>query len=147
MKKLSELIEKESPRKIISVGDVVSDNITKQKIYADVFIVDNKVMRISTPPISLETNETLYVKNPPGTLSDEAWLTVKKAVSQTQRTKVVVDGEEDLLALIAISYAPNGSFVIYGQPHEGIVVVKVTEEKKQEVREIVEAMKIVCSKG
>jgi hypothetical protein len=147
MEKLSELIEKESPQKIISVGDVVSDNITKHKIYANVLIVDNKVMRIPTNPIPLETKETLYVKNPPGTLSDEAWLTVKKALNQTQRTKVVVDGEEDLLTLIAISYAPNGSFVIYGQPHEGIVVVKVTEEKKEEVREIVEAMKLVCSKG
>ncbi|MEA2089860.1 MAG: GTP-dependent dephospho-CoA kinase family protein [Thermoproteota archaeon] len=147
MEKLAELTEKENPPKVISVGDVVSENMTKHKISAHVLIVDNKVMRASVPPISVKTNQTFYVKNSPGTLSDEAWLAVKKAVNQTQQTKVVVEGEEDLLALVAILCAPTGSFVVYGQPHEGIVVVKVTEEKKRGVREIVEGMKLICSKG
>lgn len=147
MEKLAELIEKENPPKVISVGDVVSENMAKHKISTHVLIVDNKIMRASTPPILVETNRTFYVKNSPGTLSDEAWLAVRKAVNQTQQTKVVVDGEEDLLALAAILCVPTGSFVVYGQPHEGIVVVKVTEEKKREIQDIVEAMKLVCSKG
>jgi uncharacterized protein (UPF0218 family) len=50
-----------------------------------------------------------------------------------------------LLALIVILYASENSIVIYGQPHEGIVVVKVTAEKKSEARTILGAM--VCSKS
>jgi uncharacterized protein (UPF0218 family) len=30
--------------------------------------------------------------------------------------------------------------VVYGQPHEGIVVVKVTEETKEKMHHIVDAM-------
>ncbi|MDI6805914.1 MAG: DUF359 domain-containing protein, partial [Candidatus Bathyarchaeia archaeon] len=52
----------------------------------------------------------------------------------------IVDGEEDLLTLIAVLYAPQNSFVVYGQPYEGIVVVKVTPEKKAEVSEILKTM-------
>lgn len=147
MKKLRELIEKENPPKVISVGDVVSENLTKHKISTHVLIVDNKVMRVPVQPILVKTDRTFYVKNPPGTLSDEACSAVKKAMNQTQQTKVVVDGEEDLLTLVAILGAPTGSVVVYGQPHEGIVAVKITEEKKREIREIVDAMKLFRSKG
>jgi uncharacterized protein (UPF0218 family) len=48
-----------------------------------------------------------------------------------------------LLALIAVLYAPEKSLVVYGQPYEGIVVVKVTSEKKAEATEILKAMKTV----
>jgi uncharacterized protein (UPF0218 family) len=51
-----------------------------------------------------------------------------------------VDGEEDLLTLIAILYVPEDSFVIYGQPYEGIVVVKATEAKKEEISGILNSM-------
>ncbi len=53
---------------------------------------------------------------------------------------MVVDGEEDLLTLVAVLCAPENSLVVYGQPHEGIVVVKVTEKTKRKIRRIVEAM-------
>jgi uncharacterized protein (UPF0218 family) len=52
-----------------------------------------------------------------------------------------VDGEEDLLTLIAVLNAPEKSLVVYGQPYEGIVVVKVTAKKKAEAMEILKAMK------
>jgi len=36
--------------------------------------------------------------------------------------------------------APENSFVVYGQPHEGIVVVEVTEKTREKMRRIVDAM-------
>ena len=57
-------------------------------------------------------------------------------------THIVVEGEEDLLTLIAVLYAPENSFVIYGQPHSGVVVVKVTGQKKRQVQEFLNAMKV-----
>jgi len=35
---------------------------------------------------------------------------------------------------------------VYGQPYEGIVVVKVTEQKKETVRQIVETMELCFEK-
>jgi len=140
MKKLRELVEREKPSKIISVGDIVSESMAKRGIFPQVMIVDNRVMRESIAPVIVEADQTLYLKNPAGTLTDEAWSTVQEALRQVHRTKVVVDGEEDLLTLVTVLCAPENSLVVYGQPHEGIVVVKVTEQTKGMIRRIVESM-------
>lgn len=140
MKELGKLIERERPSKIISVGDVVSDNMIKHNIHPQVLVVDNRVMRETIKPILADVDRTLHVKNPPGTLTDEAWLVMQEAMEGSQRTRVLVDGEEDLITLVAVLCAPEDSMVVYGQPHEGIVVVKVTEEKRKIIRSIVEAM-------
>ena len=141
MKKLKELTEKERPSMVISVGDAVSDNMMKHGISLQVLIVDNKVMRDSIQPIAVDADQTLHLKNPPGTLTEEAWTVIRKALNEKGRTKVLVDGEEDLLTLVAVLCAPKNSLVVYGQPHEGIVVVKVTEKTREKMRRIVDAMK------
>jgi len=140
MRELKKLIERERPPKIISVGDIVSDNLIKHNILAQVLVMDNRVMRKTIKPILADVDRTLHVKNPPGTLADETWLVMQEAIRGNQRTRVLVDGEEDLITLVAVLCAPEGSLVVYGQPHEGIVVVKVTEESRETVRRIVEAM-------
>lgn len=142
MKKLKDLVEKETPPIIISVGDSVSENLTKNNMLPKLSIVDNKVMRKRIQPIALKTDKTLYVKNPPATITEEALATIQEALEHNRRVKIVVDGEEDLLTLAAVLYAPANSFVVYGQPLEGIVVVKVTEQKKKEVTEVLKAMEI-----
>ena len=85
----------------------------------------------------------VYVKNPPGTITEEAIVAIKEALESPKHVHILVDGEEDLLVLIAVFYAPEKSLVVYGQPYEGIVVVKVTSEKKAEAAEILKAMKTV----
>jgi len=140
MKKLKELIEKKKPSMVVSVGDAVSDNMIKHSIPLQVFIVDNKVMRDPIQPIAADANQTLHLKNPPGTLTEEAWIVIRRALRRKGRTKVLVDGEEDLLTLVAVLCAPENSLVVYGQPHEGIVVVEVTEKTREKMRRIVDAM-------
>ncbi len=140
MKKLGELLKREKPSKIISVGDIVSESMAKHGISPQVMIVDNKVMREAIAPIFLEADQILHLKNPPGTITEQAWSIIQEALRRVQRTKVVVDGEEDLLTLVAVLCAPENSLVVYGQPHEGIVVVKVTEQTKRMIRQIVESM-------
>ena len=140
MKTLKELIEEEKPSKIVSVGDVVSDSMTRHGFSPQVLIVDNKVMRKIIQPVALDADQTLHVKNPPGTLTEEAWTVIKEALRGKRRTKVLVDGEEDLLTLVAVLCAPENSLVVYGQPQEGIVVVKVTEKTRETMQRIVDAM-------
>ena len=81
------------------------------------------------------------MNNPQGTITEEAILAIKEALEKNEHTHIVVEGEEDLLTLIAVLYAPENAFVVYGQPHSGIVVVKVTSEKKAQVQKFLNAMK------
>jgi len=143
MKKLSDMIKEEKPPTIISVGDTVSKNITENHVLPQLAIVDNKVMRRNIQPIPTTTEKTIHVKNPPGTITEEAVTAIQDALKSSCHVKIIVDGEEDLLTLITVLYAPQNSFVVYGQPYEGIVIVKVTPEKKAEVSEILKTMETV----
>jgi len=143
MKRFKDIVEKEKPSSIISVGDTVSKNLAKNHMLPQLSIVDNRVMRRSIQPIPLAAKKTIYVKNPPGTITEEALKAIQEALKSNSRVKIIVDGEEDLLTLIAVLYAPENSFVVYGQPYEGVVVVKATRNKKAEVAEILKAMENV----
>jgi len=140
MKRLKELIEKEKPSMVISVGDIVSRNMIEYGVSLNVLIVDNKVMRKPIQPITVDADQTLYAKNPPGAITDEAWTVIRSAIEQKGQTRVMVDGEEDLLTLVVVLSAPEDALVVHGQPHRGIVVVKVTEETREKMWRIVDAM-------
>jgi uncharacterized protein (UPF0218 family) len=143
IRKFKDVVEKEKPPKIISVGDTVSKNLVKNNIFPQLSIVDNRVMRKSIKPVALGADETVLVENPPGTITEEALTAIQEAMESSLRVKIVVDGEEDLLTLIAVSHAPEDSFIVYGQPREGVVIVKATRKKKAEMAEILKAMESV----
>lgn len=141
MDKIRVLIEKEHPAALISVGDVVSVNLHEHCIHPQVTIIDNKSLRTQKIPETLTAERTVHVANPQGTITKEAKEEVKKAVSQSKHTHIVVDGEEDLLTLVAVLYAPENSFVVYGQPYRGVVVVKATPKKKAQAEKFLKEMK------
>ena len=149
LKQFKEMVKKEKPNYITFVGDVVSKMLLKTNSIPFISIIDNRVMRKSIKPIILKTNNVFYVKNPPGTITEEALIAIQKAfkkVCSGKNTKIIVDGEEDLLTLIAILYAPEKSFIVYGQPCIGVVVVTVSELKKAVVTEILKSLKINSEK-
>ena len=140
MKKLKEMVARDNPPILVSVGDTVSKNLHKHNFCPKLMIVDNKCMRRKVQPTKLQAQKIVHVQNPQGTITDETIKATRNAMEDKQSVEIVVDGEEDLLALIAISYAPENSYIIYGQPHEGIVVVKATSGKKAEIAAILGAM-------
>ncbi len=101
-------------------------------------------MRRRVKPSSFEDKKIVHVKNPQGTITEEAFAAVQKALEKGEKNHIhlVVDGEEDLLTLVAVLFAPERSFVVYGQPYKGIVVVKVTPEKKAEAKALLNAMAV-----
>jgi len=145
MKQLSALVKKEKPSIVISVGDTVSKNLHKHGINPQLSITDNKSLRRRVKPATFASKRVFHAKNPQGTITEESIKTVQDALQVNMGVHVIVDGEEDLLTLIAVLYAPEDALVVYGQPHEGIVVVTVTAEKKAEARALLEAM--ACSKS
>ena len=123
------------------MGDRVSQDISDHNILPDVLIVDNRIMRNEVPPVSVNVDQVISVKNPRGTITEEAWRTIERATRDSIRKKIIVDGEEDLLALVAVLTIPEDSLVIYGQPTKGMVVVKATLDMKRDVSKIIQAMK------
>lgn len=132
MNQLMLIAEREKPSMVIAVGDTVSRNLHKYGVKAQLLITDSERKRKKTEQAVFPAKRVVRVENPQGTITEEAIVAVRKALESPEQVHIVVDGEEDLLALVAVLHAPDGSLVVYGQPGEGIVVVRVTPEKKAE---------------
>ena len=65
---------------------------------------------------------------------------IKDAFGTRKPARVLVNGEEDLLAIPAIIFAPEGSSLFYGQPGQGIVMVTVDTAAKLRSRAILKRM-------
>lgn len=137
---LKDLVARQKPPIIVSVGDVVSKNLHDFNIHPQLTIIDNKSQRNRAICEDQMAEKAVHVINPQGTITQEAICAIKLALEQSEHTHIIVDGEEDLLTLAAVLYGPEKSFVVYGQPNKGIVVVKVTLKKKAEVKEYLKAM-------
>jgi hypothetical protein len=137
------LITKENPSMIITVGDRVSRNLHERHVNPQLSITDNQSMRRKLHAKTFPEKEIVHVQNPKGFITQEAIRAVQDALKSGKQIQILVNGEEDLLTLIAVLYAPENAFVVYGQPQMGIVVVKVTQEKRMEAQRIWEAMKPV----
>lgn len=115
---------------IVSVGDICTYELLKEGITPNITIYDGKNMRQQvsehiTEYIERHYNQKIIVKNEKGTINEDAANTIRDAIVQRKNTLIKVDGEEDLLALAAIISARDGDVVVYGQPHAGMVLVKI----------------------
>ncbi len=129
---------------VICVGDVVTDTLLSLGIQPDVAIVDYKTKRekMVFERIKNYGDKVLKVRNPAGTITPELWATVRKAISMGEKVRVDVDGEEDLAVIPVIYFAPLGATVIYGMPNTGLVLIKVSDEDKKKVNEIIREMEV-----
>lgn len=131
-------------RQLITVGDVVTKNLLEARVVPDISIVDLKVARkqVYKNVQELGFREIKVFRraeNTAGTLHYEAYKALLGLIRHEAKPAVLqIEGEEDLLALFAIYLAPLESLIVYGQPNEGMVVVEVTEEKKEEARRYLE---------
>lgn len=139
MLKLKLLIERDEPPVVVTVGDIVSIETLKAGIPVNLRIVDYRSMRQPLGVMSFPTENTYRTKNPAGGITMEAWNAIKQAMKNREAV-ILVEGEEDLLALPAIVESPNYAFVIYGQPFQGLVVVTATASKKREIAALIERM-------
>jgi len=137
--------ELKAASRVIAVGDMTAFYLLDASYMPDLVIVDNKTKRMPAPDHVLQSLQhdsykTVEVKNPPATLTKELIEIMEESLKRDEHVKIVVEGEEDLATLPAILYAPLGSAVIYGQPNEGSVIVKVTPEKKKQIENLMKRM-------
>lgn len=145
MKQLKAILAADTPPVIVSVGDKVSRNLHEHGITPQLAITDNKSLRRSVKPAKFEAKRVVQVENPQATITEEAAAAVEDALKGKEHVHIVVAGEEDLLTPVAVLYAPENALVVYGQPYEGMVVVKVTAEKRARAKELLDLM--ACSKA
>ncbi len=133
------LVQQSKPSKVTTVGDVVSRETLEAGIQVNLRIVDQMTLRRRISPIEIRAERTYKVRNPAGIITKEAWDTIREALKDREAL-ILVDGEEDLLAIPAVLESPDNALVVYGQPSEGLVVVTTSLEKKNEVRKIMNQM-------
>lgn len=113
--------------KLICVGDVVSAFCARAGSENITLVVDGKTRRSeATPIIHLESYKIIRVSNPPGGLTSEAINKMHECASSGGKCLIIVNGEEDMLALPAIASAPLNSLVVYGVPGVGAAIIRVT---------------------
>jgi uncharacterized protein (UPF0218 family) len=139
MPKLKVLVQRSKPSKVTTVGDVVSRETLAAGIQVSLRIVDQMTLRKRISPVEIKAERTYRVRNPAGVITREAWDKIKEALKDREAL-ILVDGEEDLLAIPAVLESPDNAFVVYGQPSEGLVVVTTSPQTKTEVRKIMNRM-------
>ena len=120
---------------VVTVGDRTTEKALEYGILPDVQIVDGVERRASrTPPGG--TIHTIPCSNPPSQVTPEAVSAIAAAYASDEPIRILVSGEEDLLLVPALVHAPPGAVLMYGQPGEGLVVVRADEQTKGKARQL-----------
>ena len=126
---------------IITVGDRTTEKMIDFELVPSLQIIDNleKREKRESPTLKESTIE-LFVDNPPAEITSQSIEIIKKAFSTHPPVRLNVNGEEDLLVIPVCIYAPDNAVVLYGQPNEGLVIVKVTTEIRNKTQKLLDSM-------
>jgi pantetheine-phosphate adenylyltransferase len=121
----------------ITVGDITTKTMLTAGITPSLSIIDFQVERKPFAELDKKFSELnifrVTITSGPGFIAQEAIEMIQKwSMHPEEKIVLVISGEEDLLALPAIAYAPAAAVVYYGQPGKGVVEVVVTPEKQQQ---------------
>jgi len=125
---------------IITVGDRTTEKLIEFGIIPFLQIIDGIEKREKRESIKLEGTVELTVDNPAAEITDSAIEIIKKAFSMDGKVRIMVSGEEDLLVLPVCVYAPENAVVMYGQPNQGLVIVKVTTDIRNKAQKLLDLM-------
>ncbi|MBP9719069.1 MAG: pantetheine-phosphate adenylyltransferase [Candidatus Levybacteria bacterium] len=136
---------------VVSIGDEVSEHLFQRQFGQKVAVVDLFVQRqkkyVVLSDHALRGDEhVLSVKNPSGSITSALFIAAQESLFTEGNYILSIEGEEDLAVLPFVLLAPLNFYIVYGQPHEGIVVISVTEEVKKQAQKMVEKFTILASK-
>ncbi|RAP54233.1 MAG: hypothetical protein BZ137_03285, partial [Methanosphaera sp. rholeuAM130] len=129
---IQEIIRKQlaNDKLVIGIGDVTTKTLVDLNLTPQICIVDNLIERRPVQHNLNHTDNIVYVENPPGVLTDELIELIADSIKTSTKENpmiIVVDGEEDLAVLPAILNSPEDTYILYGQPKEGVVLVNSTQ--------------------
>ncbi len=123
--------------KIITVGDTTTEKLLFFGYIPDISVIDNKEKRVITSKFSeFQADKKIHCENKPGEINAEVMNLIKEltTVKFYDKIQIIIEGEEDLVALPFFMYSPNKWAVFYGQPNEGLVVVEVNDTVRENAR-------------
>jgi len=138
-KTYEKIVKFSKDHKIVAIGDICTLALLSMGVRPFLAVFDYKVMRkpinkVQKNVLSREFKKAKRYKNPAGSVSDKL---MKDAPTLMKKGgSVRINGEEDLTALAFIKNAGKKTIIVYGQPHEGIVVVKPTSKIKKKVEKL-----------
>ena len=125
---------------IITVGDRTTEKMIDFGLIPSLQIIDGQEKREKREPPDLENATELIVDNPAAEITPQSVNVIKKAFTMKSPVRIFVNGEEDLLVLPVCIHAPENAVIMYGQPHEGLVIVKITAEIRNKVQTLLDLM-------
>jgi GTP-dependent dephospho-CoA kinase len=136
-------------RILVTVGDATTAKLLSFGIVPDLSVVDGKerrtpIVRTKISPLEeIEQGRLSYMEcsNKAGSISRSAIATIKDALKVPFPVRIFVYGEEDMLALPLFIMVPDGSVVLYGQPLEGMIIVKVNEDIRRKAQYLLDKIR------
>jgi hypothetical protein len=125
---------------IITVGDRTTEKMIDFGLIPSLQIIDGVEKREKRELPKLENTTELTVDNPAAEITSQSIDVIKQAFTLPSPVRIVVNGEEDLLVIPVCVHAPDNSIVLYGQPHEGLVVVEITPEIRNKTQSLLDLM-------
>ena len=126
---------------VISVGDRTTEKLIDFGFTPCLQIVDGQEKRKVRQILNDSNVKTaLTCDNPAAEITPQSIVTIKKGFVSETPVRILVNGEEDLLVIPVCIYAPENAVVLYGQPNEGLVVVKITPEIRNKTQELLDSM-------
>jgi len=126
---------------IITVGDRTTEKMIDFGLIPSLQIIDGQEKRKKRKQSPKMTNAIeLTVDNPAAEITQKSIDVIKQAFAMQPPIRLFVNGEEDLLILPACIYAPENAVALYGQPHEGLVIVRITHEIRNKAQRLVDLM-------
>lgn len=125
---------------IVSVGDRTTEKMIDFDLIPSLQIIDGQEKREKREPPKLEHAIELTVDNPAAEITPESISMIKKAFTLPSPVRIFVNGEEDLLVLPVCIHAPENAVVLYGQPNQGLVIVRITPEIRNKVQGLLDLM-------
>jgi len=128
--------------RIVTVGDICTLAVLDLGIIPHLAVFDYRYRRKDLEKEDIDRLKKVFPSprrfpNPPGTISDELIQQAGKILHEGGA--VLIDGEDDLAALAFINAANEDYLILYGQPEEGIVIVRADMATKDKVKEILES--------
>jgi len=126
---------------VITVGDRTTEKMIEFGLIPSLQIIDGQEKRIKRHiPENFDASTLLTCDNPAAEITNQSIETIKKAFVSKTPVRITVCGEEDLLVIPVCIYAPENSVIMYGQPNEGLVIVKVTPEIRNKTQKLLDSM-------
>ncbi len=125
---------------VITVGDRTTEKMIEFGLIPSLQIIDSQEKRAKREPPQLANATELTVDNPAAEITSQSIDIIKQAFTMQPPVRINVHGEEDLLVIPVCIHAPENAIVLYGQPNEGLVIVKITPEIRNKTQKLLNSM-------